>query len=328
MNETLADLGEKEILNRLKQILEFGQIDDDTALIKNIKNNLLINTDVLVEGVHFSDNNFSPEDIGWKAIASNYSDLTCSGMNQPLAITVGLIAPSQTSWSWVEGVYKGMLMALKTYGGKLVGGDCSRGLQKIISITALGTQTNLHLHRSYAQPEELLIASGPHGLSKLGLALLNNDSNFQNFKLSQNLCNDAIQSHKRPIPPLQAVKNLHEVRPKDSKWKVAGTDSSDGLLIAVQSICDSSKCSAIIDKQKLPKHSDWPKGNMWNEWCLFGGEDFQLITALPKKWAEALIKIMPSAVIFGRIIEGNSEVFWKETMKKVKASNNDFQHFT
>ena len=56
-----------------------GQIDDDIAEIKSSKKKLLINTDLLVEGIHFSENISNAKDIGWKCITSNISDLICSG---------------------------------------------------------------------------------------------------------------------------------------------------------------------------------------------------------------------------------------------------------
>ena len=75
LSETLAQLGEKELLNRLKKFMDIGQIDDDTAVIETFNKDLLLNTDVLVENVHFNINTSSAEDIGWKSITTNLSDL-------------------------------------------------------------------------------------------------------------------------------------------------------------------------------------------------------------------------------------------------------------
>ena len=146
--EKLEDIGEKEILNRLKKYTDIGQIDDDTAVINSRSKNLIINTDVIVEGVHFSEKTLSPQETGWKAVAINLSDLASSGVEEIIGITVGLIAPPSTPWSWVEETYSGIDSALKRFGGKLLGGDCSRGIEKILSITAIGTQGPLNLHRS------------------------------------------------------------------------------------------------------------------------------------------------------------------------------------
>ena len=75
MIEKLNQIGEREILNRLKKFMPIGQIEDDTAQINPLGAELLINTDVLVEDVHFNHETTSAKDIGWKAITTNYSDL-------------------------------------------------------------------------------------------------------------------------------------------------------------------------------------------------------------------------------------------------------------
>ena len=115
-----------------------NQASDDCALIKTKNNNLLINNDSLVENVHFNDITICPQDLGWKAVVSNLSDLLSSGSKKTLGITISLILPSKTEWVWIEELYKGMNRALKAYGGIILGGDCSRGNQKMISITAFG----------------------------------------------------------------------------------------------------------------------------------------------------------------------------------------------
>ena len=79
MITTLKDIGEIELLGRLKRFMRSGQIDDDIAEIKSSKKNLLINTDLLVEKIHFSEAISNAKDIGWKCIATNISDLICSG---------------------------------------------------------------------------------------------------------------------------------------------------------------------------------------------------------------------------------------------------------
>ena len=138
MSEKLSQMGEKELLTRLKRFMPIGQIDDDTAQINPFGKDILINTDVLVEDVHFSVKTTSAEDIGWRAIATNLSDLASSGVDQILGVTVGMVLPSKTQWSWVDGVYTGLGKALETFGGQLIGGDCSCGNQKVLSITAIG----------------------------------------------------------------------------------------------------------------------------------------------------------------------------------------------
>ena len=119
--EKLEDIGEKELINRLGKFMPKNQILDDCALIKTKNDNLLVNNDSLVEHVHFNDMTICPQDLGWKAVVSNLSDLLSSGSKKTLGITVSLILPSKTEWVWVEELYEGMNKALKAYGGIILG---------------------------------------------------------------------------------------------------------------------------------------------------------------------------------------------------------------
>ena len=328
MKETLADLGEIELLNRIKNFMDIGQIDDDTSLITPSNKSLLINKDILVENVHFSEQTTSAEDIGWKAITSNISDLASSGVGEIISISVGLVAPPSTSWEWVEGVYKGMEQALNKYGGKLTGGDCSKGKEKLLSITAIGSLGKFRMHRSNAIDGDLLITSGPHGLSRLGLALLmSEDINYLD-QLPSNLKFQAIKAHRRPNAPIDALRKLEKCKPKELKGRAAATDSSDGLLEAIHGICRSSKCQAILNKNNLPKINNWPKGEKWDNWCLQGGEDYQLVISLSEIWANEFMKIVPSAYKIGKIQKGIPKVFWDNGMEINNETNpKNFSHF-
>ena len=327
MIETLEQIGEEEILNRLKRFMDVGQIDDDTALIKSSNKEFLINTDVLVENIHFSEETISPQDIGWKAITTNLSDLYSSGTDNIVGFTVGLIAPPSTSWNWVNEVYTGMQQALYKYGGKLLGGDCSKGREKILSITAIGTLGTLRLHRAHAKPGDSLVASGPHGLSKLGLELLLSKSFDKLDQLSPSIKSQAINAHQRPQPPLQALKELQKCKPSNLDWRAAGTDSSDGLLQAINSLCISSNCQAVINYSNLPKAQDWPQGTKWDNWCLNGGEDYELVVSLPEDWANAWIGLMPACKKIGFMQSGLPKVIWDNGKEINNLAIPNFKHF-
>ena len=100
--ETLIDLGEKELINRLGKFMPKNQVLDDCALIKTKKEDLLVNNDSLVENIHFNDLIICPKDLGWKAVVSNISDLLSSGSKKTIGITISLILPAKTEWFWVE----------------------------------------------------------------------------------------------------------------------------------------------------------------------------------------------------------------------------------
>ncbi|KGG13368.1 MULTISPECIES: thiamine-phosphate kinase [Prochlorococcus] len=325
--ECICDIGEQEILNRLKLFMDEGQIENDTALIKTSNNNLIVNTDVLVDKVHFSDKTTSAIDVGWKAIAVNLSDLASSGVDEILGVTIGLILPPRTPWEWVDGVYEGISSALNTYGGKLIGGDISKGSEKVIAITAIGSLGPLHLHRAHALPGDYLVTSGPHGLSRLGLAILLEEKIKQRNALSSELKNEAIKRHQRPVPPIIALQKLISCKPRVLPWRAAGIDTSDGLLEAINNVCKSSNCKAILNSNNFPRHPQWPIGNQWDQWCINGGEDYELVLSLPPMWAEEWLKIVPSGHLLGEITQGEPKIVL-DNDKEINLENYlGFNHF-
>jgi len=323
----IKDIGEIELLNRLKKFMRSGQIDDDIAEIKFSENNLLINTDLLVENIHFSEKISNAKDVGWKCISSNVSDLICSGSDKINSYSVGLVLPPNTNWIWVENLYRGMSSAIKEFGGEIIGGDCSSGKIKIISITAIGEKDEPRLHRGNAIPGDYLVSTGWHGLSRLGLALLRSERLLTDELLSPELMKRAIKAHKRPYPALKALRALKEAKPSMTDWRAAGTDSSDGLLEAIRGICVSSNCQAVLSKTSLPKDPDWPTHLNWNEWCLNGGEDYEMVLSLPKEWAEAFSKKYEKAKIIGFIKKGEPNIFWENLELIDNRQSELFKHF-
>ena len=327
MTTTIKDLGEIQLLNRLKRFMRCGQIEDDLAEIKTINKNLLINTDLLVEKIHFSEEISNAKDIGWKCMTTNISDLICSGSENIVSFTVGLVLPPSTHWKWVENLYEGMREAMQEFGGEIIGGDCTCGETKMIAITAIGEMNTPRLHRGNALPGDCIVSTGFHGLSRLGLALLTSEQLPSKVQISPRLIDKAINAHKRPYPAVKALKALIESKPESTSWRAAGTDSSDGLIESIKGICQSSNCQAVLSKTSLLKDPDWPKDSIWNNWFLNGGEDYELILSLPKEWAEALSKKLKSAQIIGFIKEGKPNIFWDNLEKINFEESKLFQHF-
>lgn len=326
----LAELGEWELLRRLSAFAPAGQLEDDAALLSERSGRtLVINTDVLVEGVHFSDATVSARDLGWRAAAANLSDLAAMGSTSVQGITVGLVAPGETPWRWVEQVYEGFAEALERFGGVLLGGDCSSGVQRLLAITALGHLGNGSIRRGDGRPGDWLICSGPHGLSRLGLALLQNTyPEDQRTHLSQTLQAEAIRAHQRPIPRLDVVQQLNALQPPESPWRVGGTDSSDGLHLAVHNIARASGCAASLERAALPMAAEFTAVPWAEDWCLSGGEDFELVLALEPSWAEALCSQMPGCTHIGYLVAGEGgSVSWAEDGKRLDPSISGYCHF-
>jgi thiamine-monophosphate kinase len=104
----ISNIGEAGLLQRLFPFCVASTIGDDGALLAMPPDRVLVvTTDVLVDGVHFSDRTTSAADVGWRAAAANLSDLAAMGAS-PLGITVGLSLPPTTKVAWVEELYSGM----------------------------------------------------------------------------------------------------------------------------------------------------------------------------------------------------------------------------
>ena len=339
--ETLADLGEWELIRRLGAFAPIGQFSDDAALLRKGPEGqgpLVINTDVLVEGLHFSDATTEPADVGWRAAAVNLSDLAAMGCTEVVGLTVGLVAPASTPWHWVEGVYAGISQCLQTHGGVLLGGDCSGGAQRVLAVTALGglPSGGGAIRRRDGRPGDLLVCTGSHGLSRLGLALLQGElagpgpgdgARCTQSDLPPGLIQRAIIAHRRPVPRFDAVQALIHCRPTGLTWRVGGCDSSDGLTAAVGAIAQASGCSARLSQAELPLDPAMAALPQARAWCLRGGEDFELVLALQPDWAEALVAAVPGSGVIGALVAGPAgELGWTDGTPWSDAKAG-FEHF-
>jgi thiamine-monophosphate kinase len=320
----LADLGEWELIRRLGAFAPPGQFADDGALISLVGDpSLVVNTDVLVEGLHFSEATTGPADVGWRAAVANLSDLAAMGCTEVVGLTVALVAPAATPWRWVEGVYGGLAEALASYGGILLGGDCSSGTERLLAITAIGqlaaslqdgaVEVTGPIRRRDGRPGDLLVSSGPHGLSRLGLALLQSPNGSLATSLDGALRARAIQAHRRPRARMDAVRALIASRPGATTWRVGGCDSSDGLAAAVTTLAAASGCGASLNRAALPLDPAMATLAEAEAWCLGGGEDFELVVALDPNWALALVEALPGCGVIGALVEGSrGALCWSE----------------
>jgi len=325
--EILEEIGEKELIKRLGNFMPKNQISDDCALIKTKNENLLVNTDSLVENVHFNETTICPVDLGWKAVVSNISDLLSSGSKKTIGITINLVLPSRTEWIWVEELYRGINKALKKYGGIILGGDCSKGNQKAISITAFGIQGELELRRNACKPGDIILTTGIHGLSKLGFLIKNKIYLDNDISLDKRLISKSIEHFCRPKVYPNFLKNLIKTRSNKKIKRIGCTDSSDGLFQALQDLANASKCKAIINYEKIPKDKDWPRGDKWDEYYFFGGEDYELVFSLPKKWASNLSKLDKDINEIGFFADGEPSIEFKDCNKNKLLSKTPFKHF-
>ena len=326
--ETLKDIGEKELIKRLALFMPKNQVSDDCAYIKTRNNNLLVNTDSLVENIHFNNETISALDIGWKAVASNVSDLISSGCTKIIGVNIGLIVPSKTDWIWIQEFYKGISQALEHFGGLILGGDCSVGQEKVITMTVIGQQGELKLRRYSSKPGEIILTTGIHGLSKLGFMIKSKHNFDSNIFLTQKLINESLRQFSKPKLRTKFLKKVLKTRSNKNIKKIGCTDSSDGLYQALLDLSTESNCKAIVDYKKIPRHKNWPIGYEWDKYYFFGGEDYELIFSLPRKWANRLLILDKDITEIGYFAEGKGSIqITNCDNDKLWRKNKSFNHY-
>lgn len=277
--ERVEDIGEQGLLARLQRFCPPAIVGDDAALLSLTPGqSLVVTSDVLVDGVHFSDRTTTAQDAGWRAAAANLSDLAAMGAN-PLGITVGLALPPTAPVTWVEQLYQGMAACLELYQTPIVGGDLCRSSVITVAITALGqVSPSRAIRRATAVPGDAIVVTGFHGGSRAGLELLLHPASGQHLAEVDRVA--LIQTHQRPQPRLDVLTQLPDARP----YSISGMDSSDGLADAVLQICRASRVGARLHRQQIPIHPAllrWQPPSQALEWALYGGEDFELVLCLP-----------------------------------------------
>ena len=327
---TVKDIGEHLLLQRLQRYCPQNIVGDDGAILTTDPDkSLVVTTDVLVDGVHFSDRTTTAYDVGWRAAAANLSDLAAMGAT-PLGITVGLSLPGDKQVSWVEELYRGMVGCLNLYPTPLVGGDICRSQVVTVSITALGEVCPQRpILRSAARPGDAVLVTGLHGLSRGGLELLLDPSRKNNLNSIE--YQRLIKAHQRPLPRLDVLPYLAQI---PAHIAIAGMDSSDGLADAIAQICQNSNVGATINLSNLIVFSGLIKLaglEKAKEWLFYGGEDFELVLCLPFNFAAWLSeKLGSNSAIIGTITSNKDiKIIEKNNLDESTILNVDkkFQHF-
>ena len=137
----------------------------------------------------------------------------------------------------------------------------------------------------------------------------------------------SIRHFCRPKVYPNFLKNLIKARSCKKIKRIGCTDSSDGLFQALQDLANASKCKAIINYENLPKDKDWPRGDKWDEYYFFGGEDYELVFSLPKKWAKNLSKLDKDINEIGFFADGEPSIEFKDSKRNKLLKNTPFKHF-
>lgn len=309
------------IQNQKKDKNVIQGIGDDSALIKIPKNNILaISTDTLVEGVHFFKT-IKPEDLAYKAIAVNLSDLAAMGAN-PKWITLS-ITMSHSNTIWLKKFSKSFFHILEKYDIKLIGGDTNRGpLSITLSVHGL-LKKNTGLLRSNANIGDLIYVTGNLGDSAVGLFLLKKQIFIENKKIYDYF----IRKHIHPVPRITEGMILKEIAN-------SAIDISDGLISDLNHILTASQCGANIDLNKIPISKTLKKqfkSDIYLNWALNTGEDYELCFTIAKKNTTKLDvmikKYLINCTCIGYITHYKTGLNLLNNSKKIFFKKTGFNHF-
>jgi thiamine-monophosphate kinase len=302
----IRDMGEFGLIQSLKELVcQWEQpsgettfplllgIGDDAAAWHTVEATELATTDTLVDGVHFRHDLISWEDLGWKALAVNLSDIAAMG-GSPLYALVTLGLKPETEVEDVHTLYRGMLSACREYQCRIVGGDMVQSPVTFITVAMTGVARRHVLTRQEARPGDMIAVTGPLGCAAGGLQAL-----LQGTVPEGERGIHLRQAQNRPVPRLQAGQALVESGVR------AVMDISDGLTDDLAKMCVSSGVGAIIHAHQVPVDAflkdTFPQGNL--QLALNGGEDYELLfTGKEEVVSEVMTRLGPSAAVIGRIV--------------------------
>lgn len=272
-------------------------IGDDTAVVQSSHNHYtLLTTDMLIEGVHFTQA-MPPRLIGWKALAASISDIAAmGGVPRHALISVG-IHPSRAA-STIKGVYAGIKRCAKLFGVQVVGGDTVKSKALILNVALTGEVDPVRLvTRDGAKKGDVIFVTGPLG---------NSFSSRHHLKFTPRL--------------------------KESQYVVkqykptAMIDISDGLSGDLGHILQSSQVGAVLESKNIPLR----KGADLDA-ALGDGEDFELLFTLAPNNARRLLANKRSPFAFhdiGRVVDASQGLKIKDDKGKARRiPSRGFTHF-
>jgi thiamine-monophosphate kinase len=302
--------GEFELISRLAPFLASDGEGlpvghgDDAAVLDVDGRQVCVAVDVLVEGVHFRRDVSTLEDIGWKAVAVNCSDLAAMG-SQPTAAVVGLCRPRDVPVAEIQRLYTGMGEACARWGLRLVGGDTVAADALALSVTVLGDiPGGRPVRRSGARPGDALLVVGPLGAAAAGLALATGGAATDHEGPE---AATLLAAHRRPVALVAAGLELA------ARGATAMIDVSDGLGADLGHVCSASGVRARLRAAALPipdavRFVAARSGLDPLELACGGGEDFALLAAVPAASAGAVAEAAGEAdgvvaAVVGEVLE-------------------------
>ena len=331
MTVTVDDIGELGLINRIAQSAYTSKdmalcLQDDAALWQQGDGWLIASTDALVEDVDFRLRTFSWEDIGWKALAANLSDIAAMG-GVPRGALVTLCLPTDCDAAQVTALYKGMAPLARETRTPVLGGDLSSSKQVVVNISVIGEVESRErvLRRTTAQAGDQIAVTGSLGNAAAGLALLEGLTVECTVHAARFLA-----AQRRPVPRLREGQALLEAGVR------CAMDISDGLVADLHKLCAASGVQAEIQLESVPTDPDLPLilGESYRTRAIGGGEDFELLFVAPPEKMERARELLKAnnleqSTVIGTIVTGQTETIAvrDERGDAVPITRMGFDHF-
>ena len=279
----VLDLGEFGLIELLNNIISKSKnprdtswqqllvgIGDDAAAWQGNNVVQLATMDTLVEGVHFNFNTTCWEELGWKALAVNLSDIAAMG-GTPRYALVSLALPTGLKVEDISNLYKGMAQIANEFSVAIVGGDVVAAPNTVITIAVFGSLEDKRksaLTRSAARVGDQIAVTGYLGLSAAGLKMLSKKLDYDDETTSL-----LRKAHLQPMPRINEGQVLLQQGVRSA------IDISDGLIADLAQICKASQIGAIVRSHQIPIHplvqARFKADCM--QLALTGGEDYELV---------------------------------------------------
>ena len=295
MRTEIATLGEFGLIDHLTEGIKpinestrYGIGDDAAVLSYPADKEVLVTTDLLLEGIHFDLTYVPLKHLGYKAAVVNFSDIYAMN-GTPKQITVSLGLSKRFSVEDMEALYAGIRLACENYHVDIVGGDtCSSYTGLTISITCIGEgEKGKTVYRNGAKETDLICVSGDLGAAYMGLQLLERE------KVALKGTDNDVQPDfagkeyllERQLKP-EARRDIVNQLDRAGIVPTSMIDISDGLSSELLHICQKSKTGCRIYEERIP--IDYQTAVMAQELnmnlvtaAMNGGEDYELLFTVP-----------------------------------------------
>ena len=289
----ISTIGEFGLIRRLTESIVIRNestlrgVGDDAAVMDYKDKQVLMTTDLLLEGIHFDLTYVPLQHLGYKSAVVNFSDIYAMN-GTPRQITVSLGISKRFSIEDLEELYSGIRLACDVYGVDLVGGDTSASMTGLtISITCLGEgERGKVTYRNGARETDLICVSGDLGAAYMGLQLLEREKSV--FKGEKDFTPDFAGKEyllERQLKP-EARKDIVEALRIAGIVPTSMMDISDGLSSELLHIAKESHVGCRIYEERIPiDYQTAAQAEQFNmnltTTALNGGEDYELLFTVP-----------------------------------------------